>query len=512
MVIKPYFDAKAVSETRSGSKLAMTEISRTKKVLALSMGGTFNTIAFLVSSMIAARLLTKHDYATMKQTMLVYNFMAPLLMLGLGNVLYYFLPKEKENKKRIVIENIVLLTIMASLFSLVLLLGGAELIATHFDNPDLDETLKWMIPYPLFIMPVTVLGAILVILNKTYTLTMYNVISNFFLALLIIVGILYTESFSGPLLAQIYFPMFLLPIAIWLAFKYVSGTFSLPKKAKMVEMLKYSIPLGLAGMFGTLSLLLDKVIVSSMSSPEEFAIYVNGAIEIPLIGIITGSIASVILADMVKYIDKGDKAKALELFKKASVKSALILFPVMVFLFITAKPFIVTLFSEKYLESVVPFCIYLLALPVRIVFYGSALMALGETKAVLIRSIFDLIFNLLLSITLIYFIGYLGAAIATVLTLYFWSVPFNLLKIGKGFDVPMLQVLPFKSIFTILLISIFSSVFITAYAHNTNHDFITQLILSFMLYFPFVSIILYKFKYLIIPLKYEHYIPKWIRN
>ena len=78
----------------------MAEVSRTKKVLALSLGGTFNTIAFIVAGIIAARLLTKHDYATMKQTMLVYNSIAPLLMLGLSSVLFYFLPKEKIRKKK----------------------------------------------------------------------------------------------------------------------------------------------------------------------------------------------------------------------------------------------------------------------------------------------------------------------------------------------------------------------------------------------------------------------------
>ena len=77
----------------------MEEISRTKKVFVLSLGQTLTTIAGIISGMVAARLLTKHDYATLRQTMLAYNFAAPILMLGLPNALYYFLPREHERKK-----------------------------------------------------------------------------------------------------------------------------------------------------------------------------------------------------------------------------------------------------------------------------------------------------------------------------------------------------------------------------------------------------------------------------
>ena len=52
------------------------EVSRTSKVLALSLGKTLTTLASIVFGMIAARVLSKHDYATMRQTMLAYSFIA----------------------------------------------------------------------------------------------------------------------------------------------------------------------------------------------------------------------------------------------------------------------------------------------------------------------------------------------------------------------------------------------------------------------------------------------------
>ena len=401
---------------------------------------------------------------------------------------------------------------MATLFSLFLSLGGDKVIAEHFDNPDLLITLQWLMPYPLFVMPAAILGAVLITQNQTYKLTLYNVVSNFLLVSLMVTGVFVTHSYTGPLIAQIYFPLILLPFALWLMFKNVPGAFSWPKKENMTKMLKYSVPLGLAGMLGTMTLMTDKIIVSAMCTPEEFANYVNGAIEIPLIGIITGSIASVILVDMVKYIDEGDKEKALDLFKKAAVKSATVLLPVMVFLLIAGKAFIVTLYSEKYLESVIPFYIYLFVLPMRIVFYGSAMMALGQTKIILFRSVFDLFINILLSILFVKLFGYLGAAVATIITLYFWSVPYNLYKIGQGFGVKVIQTLPFREVALILFLSCISAPFAIMYILETNHIWVVQLLVAFVLYFPLAGILFYRLNFLELPAKYERYMPNFLKG
>jgi len=478
----------------------------------LSLGRTLTTLASIIFGMVAARLLSKHDYATMRQTMLAYSFVAPLLMLGLPNALYYFLPRTLKRKKGIITDNLFLLFVLAMVFSIFLAAGGHKILAMRFNNPDLSTTLKWMIPYPLYVMPAGILGAVLLTQNKTLTLAKYNVVSSVALTILTITGVIITRSYSGPLIAQIYFPLLLLPFILWLSFRYVPGSFSLPNVKSMIEMLKYAVPLGLAGMLGTIMLETNKIIVSAMCTPEEFANYVNGAIEIPLVGIITLSISSVILVDMTKYIHQGEKIKALELFKKASLKSAVILLPVLIYLLMVGKSFIVTLYSEKYLESVAPFYIYLFILPVRIVIYGSALMALGQSKVILFRSLLDLIINLFLSIILVHFFGYLGAAVSTVVTLYVWTVPYNLYKIGQGFGINPLRVLPFKKLGYILLISIIPVPLLAFNLFLPGNAYLYRFFLTGLVYFPVTGALLIKLKMLEIPKQYLKYIPGFFKS
>jgi O-antigen/teichoic acid export membrane protein len=462
--------------------------------------------------MVAARILSKHDYATMRQTMLAYSFVAPLLMLGLPNALYYFLPREQYRKRGVLIDNLFLITIMAIVFSIFLAAGGYKVLALRFNNPDLEHTLKWMIPYPLYVMPAGIIGAVLLTQNKTFLLTKYYVISSFILTVLTISGVLITRTYSGPLLAQIYFPILLLPVVLWICFHNVPGKLTAPNLKSMKELVKYAVPLGLASMLGTVMLETNKIVVSAMCTPEEFANYVNGAIEIPFVGIISVSISSVILVDMTRFIHQGENSNALALFNKAAIKSAVILFPIMIFLLVSGKAFIVTLYSEKYLESVVPFYIYLFIIPIRVVIYGSALMALGKSKVILLRSILDLIINIILSIVLVRIIGYLGAAIATIMTLYFWTTPYNLFKIGKGFGVNPLRTLPFQKLGHLLFLSLIPVPIAMLNFLLPSNAYFYKLLLSAFIYFPITSMLLLRFKFLEIPKQYNKYIHQFLNT
>ena len=136
-------------------------------------------------------------------------------------------------------------------------------------------------------------------------------------------------------------------IGLWLALRALPSDDWRPSGENMSQMVRYSFPLGLAGMMATISLQLDKFVVSAMQSPEEFAIYSIGAIEVPLIGIVTASIAAVIMPELRRFVAADEKLEAIRLFRRAAEKSAWVLIPAMLFLMAGAEPFMIGLFSEK---------------------------------------------------------------------------------------------------------------------------------------------------------------------
>lgn len=461
--------------------------SRTAKVFSLSLGKGLTAVVMLGTSMVLARVLNKYDFGTVRQTLLAYQFAAPLFMLGLPQAVFYFLPGEKHRPRGILIDNLTLLIISACIISLFLALGGNELLAIRFNNPELSKTLRWMIPYPLFVMPVALLGGVMVIRERVTAFAWYSVLSKAVLGFCIIGAAWWTKDYTGPLLAHILIPAIFVPVALWLAFSSVPGKWTLPDPTSMKNMLKFSVPIGLGGMLGTISRQLDKVIVSAMTSPEEFAVYANGAVEIPFIGIITGAVSAVVLVDMRKSVVEGNYQEAVRLFRLTAEKTSYVLFPAMVFLLISGDSFIQTLFSDKYADSVIPFRWYLLLLPVRTVVFGSLLMALNKTRVILIRSMVGLLVNGVLSVIFVSAFGPWGAVVATVITVYAWGVVYNLYTFNKLLSIPWYDFFPFKIWLRTFLFLMLPACILMGVSHFTKDlSSFFQLIIHAFVFGPFI--------------------------
>lgn len=427
--------------------------SRKSKVFSLSLAQGVLTLSGVVSSMVFTRLLSKEDYATYLQTFLAYDFVTPLLTLGIPSALYYFLPNEPRGKK-VVTEVMLLLLLMGSVYSLFMLCGGTSLLAKRFSNPALTETLPWLNAYPLYTFPVACLSAILVVNDKVLLNSRYNVLTGLALTLLTIVATVIGHNYAYPLAVKIAFPLLMFPLALYFAFRYTAGAFEVPEASNMWKILKFSVPLGMASIFASLALQLSNVIVSSFCPPGDYAIYAVGAREIPLISAITGSVAVVIMADMAKQIKDGKREEALQLFNKGTTATSMLLMPIMVFLFVFGDSFIHILFSQSYSNSIIPFRIYLLYLPIRIAQYNSVYIAFGQSRAVLFRTTLHMLLTVLFCVCFVWLFGYWGAALGAILASYLWAVPYNIVKLSESFQCKKREVLPFSKIGNSLMFSV----------------------------------------------------------
>lgn len=431
--------------------------SNTSKVLALSSAQLVTTVVSVVSGVIFARYLSVLDYATYLQTFLAYDFVVPILTLGLPSALYYFLPGREKDERGIIIDHLMLLFISGCIFNCFLLCGGTDLLARRFENPQLVHTLKWLYAYPLYTFPV-ILAPVLIVKDKVKVNSYYHVFTTVTMTLGVIAASVITGNYKAPILVRVLFPLFVFPLVCYLSFKYAQGKWRLPSLSSMWTILKFSVPLGCATILGTLTLQISNMVVAWLCTPEDFAIYATGAREVPVVGIVTGSIAVVIMAEMSQKCKIGDQKAALELFRKSALIGGVFLFPVVVLLFIYAPEFINLLYTSKYMDSIYPFRVYLLYLPVRIVIYRAAFIALGKSKAILYRGIAELLITTLLCYWFVHLWGYRGAAWAAVFTLYFWSIPYNLYFLGKAFHCGCWQVLPWAKLGRVLVISIIAGI------------------------------------------------------
>jgi FkbM family methyltransferase len=119
----------------------------------------------------------------------------------------------------------------------------------------------------------------------------------------------------------------------------------------------------MSALFWTLQLDLHSYFVGYRFSDAEYAIYAVGCFELPLIGMLSEAVTSVLIPRMSEWQSQNRQSEMIELTTRAMKKLALVYFPLFIFLFITAYDFITTLFTDSYAASVPIFQINITLLP-----------------------------------------------------------------------------------------------------------------------------------------------------
>lgn len=408
-------------------------------------------LAGLAGGAVLSRVLVQEDYGVWRQTRLVYETVAPLLMLGLPKALLYFMPREPERARGVLTEHLLTLTLGGALFAVLIALGGNHLLAWAFDTPILSLTLLILIPYGLFMFPISALQACLIARDQVQWSALFPVISQVVsLGLVIAAGVIWATPVAV-ITALVVGAALTAGPGLWLMWRSTAGTQSTFALSNGLDHLRYAVPLGLASMIGMLSRKLDQIIVSSSASTEAYAIYANGAMELPLIGAITGSITAILLPDMARMYRDGQRGEIVALWQRAMGKSMLILAPTMVFVLLMAPEIMRVLFSSAYEGSAEPFRVYALLLPGRAAVYGAVLMAAGRTRTITVLTAILLGMNALLSVVLVHWLGPVGAAWATVISTYLIIGGF-IWVIGGLMETPTAKVVAWGDVgFTVLL-------------------------------------------------------------
>ena len=394
--------------------------SLTFKTLLLSVGKMIAAMSALLISVVLARSLSVDGYTLHKKAVLAFALLSPLLMLGLPKALYFFLPGNHKMARTTLIANLLLLGLSGAMFAVGLTFLFGETLANYLGDVRLVRYWWLVAIYGFAMLPLGALSAALVAQGRVGVLVKFQMGTQ-----VILVGAMASVAwcFRDPLYTlgvMMVWSVFAISIALVLMVKSTpKSTFDLSGvQGEMKSQLAYAIPLGLASMFGSISTQLDKLMVSNMCSNEEFSWYVAGAIELPIIGLVTGALSAVILPEFAGFYKRQDFAAILALWRKAMMRSSVILLPCFGGVLLFAEDVVMLLYTEKFLPAAVPFTVYGCLLPLRCAVYGSVLMATDRTRWVTYTALFGLVVNLVLNRLWIESYGSIGAAWATVVSLY----------------------------------------------------------------------------------------------
>jgi len=474
------------------NKNQINSLSFKSIIIAISKG--IGVLFSLGIAMVLSRYLSVKDYGNYKQVYLVYNTIIPILTLGIPTSINYFVSRSEtiDEKKNYVFQSYFVLFVLGLLFSSFLFLSANYIAINLFHNSKLIYLLKIFSFVPLLSMPTLFYVNLFICINKAKDAAKFSILFAG-IRFLSLIGVVILKGSLINIFWAIVIYSAIQYIIVSFMFIRLYGGIHLNFNFKTIKsQFAYSIPIAVSGIIGILTIQMDKIMISHFFDSAKYAIYANGAIEIPLIGILTGSVTAVIFPEFTKLWKEKKIEGLLKMWCNAIRKVAIILIPIMFFLLIYSKEFITLLFSSKYIESASIFKIYLLKLPTRITVFGSLLLAMGLPKAILHYAFYTLCINIVLNFIFIKTIGFNGPAIATVIATYTMNT-FQLARISKKLKFSISKSFPIYLILKIFLIGGIISFVLIPFKSMFNLSPVIGLISSFIIYSTLLFFIFRKF-------------------
>ena len=391
-----------------------TRISLTQNAGLLGLAKVVNIFGLLVSSMVLTRLLSRSEYGNYEQVWLVYNSTLPLIASGISSSIYFFSAREEKRA-------LYSATVAASSFVGMITGIGLAFLApmiSHLLNADqLTSYIRIFGVYAVISSSSMMFEAVFVTEKKVGLLLLGNTIVAVLFAAMVSLS-----AFEFHNMAVIFISITIVgTVKLLYLFSFLIKSHNLTTH-KVLPVMKaqlfYVVPIFISTLTGIVSKQIDKYLVTLFYSPDQFAVYAIGAKEIPLIAVITGSASAVLFPVFSDFGFLQMREKFVEVWKNSVSKTGLFLLPVMVFLLFASKDFMHFFFGQKYVASSTIFRIFLLLIPLRLAFYGQALLSLGKQKLYMFTAIGEMVFSGIASYFLLRKFGLEGAAVGKVIVTY----------------------------------------------------------------------------------------------
>lgn len=418
----------------------------TQRVGAVAVARLAGNAATIATNILLAWMLSKSLNGLIQKAVVLVQIAVLAGSFGIQTSLYYFLPRVREEQKRsLVMQSLVILLGIGLLAGGGVYLGAGS-IAAWMGEAALVPLLQGGALAIVTALPAMVAEPVFIAQGRAW-LAALNAMTAAAVQVVLVAGVLLWKLpaqyvFVSMALAQL---SRFLPALVYVLWALAPGRWFGSLRGLWLEQLVYVLPVGLTSVVDAVSNWLDRTLVAHYFSARELATYSYGATEIPFISVLIGALTPVLLPEFSGLLKQGDRAAVLALWHRATRKAAIVLFGLFFVFLWVAPEFLATVYSGKYRDSALFFRIYLVLLPVRIVAFMPMLFALGKNRYAMMGALCEVLLNLAVSLLLIHRIGMAGAAWGTVIST-FGQAWFYLRKIRQSLAVGWREILPWRGL------------------------------------------------------------------
>lgn len=423
-----------------------TELS-IRPVLLLTAGRAIAFAATFATPLVLARIFDLAEYGTYKQLFLVYATFATMGQLGMAESLLYFLPSASRRGGRYVLNGLVVLA-GAGLASLTLFALAGPLLARLLGNTALSGLSGLLGAYLLFTLPSTVLEIVMTARKRYAGAGVAYGLSDLVRAIALVVPAIVFRRLEWLLAGAVAFSAIRLGVTLLYLRRTYRGELQ-PDGAVLREQLAYALPFQLGVALWILVLNLHYYLVASRVDAATYAIYAVGCLQIPIVELLFTPAKNVLIVRMREAITAHRPDAVLAIWHDTTRRLALVFFPLVGLLLVTARELIPFLFTERYVASIPIFMVWSSIFLIAAVQADVVLGVYADTRAIAAVCAIQVLLIVVLVPSLMRPLGLVGAVLGTAVAIGIGK-SLVLLRAKRLMSVTLGELLPWRSLGGIL--------------------------------------------------------------
>jgi O-antigen/teichoic acid export membrane protein len=280
----------------------MSKLTLTDKAGVVSLGRVFEKVASVATMMVLSRAISRPAYGLYWSVWTIYFLCLPAFQSGFPAAVIFYWPKVGvEGRKQLVLQNLALLSLSGMAFSAVLFFG-APLIVQFFRDPPSVALLRAFSLFPLFVLPTLLAESVLLCADRPVLVAITSFIARAVPFLVCVVGIAVLgwsleQAFVAVAVTAAVCLACILPVMLWPA----RGSPWRWQFQGIIDQIKFAIPMGMSPLVAEFIHWTGILIVGRLYDFEWFAVFRNGAAEVPVFPILAASATAVIMPQMAAH-------------------------------------------------------------------------------------------------------------------------------------------------------------------------------------------------------------------
>jgi O-antigen/teichoic acid export membrane protein len=397
----------------------------------------------LAMPLVMVRVFTQAEFGAYKQAFVIVASCVSLLPFSVGVSAFYYLGRIPE-KARELIFNIVAYHAAVGAAAMVILILWPGIVGS------LSTALIPLSPLIGTVVFTWVFSSFLELVatanQDVAHSTAFIILAQLTKAILLITAAVQFRTVQAVLYAALIQGVLQSVVMLWYLQKRFPYFWRFRSYSLAVDQARYVSPIGATGLLSGVQTDIHSYVVGYMFSVSQYAIYAVGTSQIPLLGILSQSINSVLQSKMSKLQQEQNTNAMADLMFRSWRTLALVFAPVGVLLFVVRYDFITLLYRKTYLASAPIFAVNLLLLVQGIFITDAAVRAHAELRFWFLRlRIIVVLMQIVLSLVLVRYVGPIGAVIAMVVSMSLDRV-FNVRRICSVLDASGAQARVFRGL------------------------------------------------------------------